>query len=69
MIKRAAFSYICVVIRLMCVDCRRVYTDDKCLGKGSAASAGLHGLSLLSNGAVVEEDVEFHASADPGEGQ
>ncbi|XP_053539618.1 BTB/POZ domain-containing protein 8 isoform X1 [Ictalurus punctatus] len=44
---------------------RRVYTDDKCLGKGSAASAGLHGLSLLSNGAVVEEDVEFHASADP----
>lgn len=46
-----------------------MYTDDKCLGKGSAASAGLHGLSLLSNGAVVEEDVEFHASADPGEGQ
>ncbi|KAK2858056.1 hypothetical protein Q7C36_005975 [Tachysurus vachellii] len=44
---------------------RRVYTDDKCLGKGSAASAGLHGHSLLPNGAVEGEDEEFHASADP----
>lgn len=45
---------------------RRVYTDDKCMGKGSAASAGLHGHSLLTNGAVVEEGGEFHASAEPG---
>ncbi|KAK3575280.1 hypothetical protein QTP86_023400 [Hemibagrus guttatus] len=44
---------------------RRVYTDDKCMGKRPAASAGLHGHSLLINGAVVEEDGEFHTSADP----
>ncbi|KAB5584231.1 hypothetical protein PHYPO_G00105010 [Pangasianodon hypophthalmus] len=44
---------------------RRIYTDDKCMGKGTAASAGLHGHSLLTNGTVVEEDGEFHASADP----
>ncbi|KAI5628342.1 hypothetical protein C0J50_2832 [Silurus asotus] len=44
---------------------RRVYTDKKCLGKGTATSAGLHGDSLLTNGAVGEEYGEFHTSKDP----
>ncbi|TVK90587.1 hypothetical protein Baya_2668 [Bagarius yarrelli] len=42
----------------------RVYTDDKCLRKGTAASTALHGPLLLTNGTVVEEDGEFHANAD-----
>lgn len=48
---------------------RRVYTDDKCLGKGTAVSAALHAHLLLTNGAVVEEDGDFHARADPGMGK
>ncbi|KAF5909403.1 AP2-interacting clathrin-endocytosis protein-like, partial [Clarias magur] len=44
---------------------RRIYTDDECLGKGTASSAGLHGHSQLTNGTVVEEDGEFHASSGP----
>ncbi|XP_053354796.1 BTB/POZ domain-containing protein 8 isoform X2 [Clarias gariepinus] len=44
---------------------RRIYTDDECLGKGTASSAGLHDHSQLTNSTVVEEDGEFHASSGP----
>ncbi|XP_037390809.1 AP2-interacting clathrin-endocytosis protein isoform X1 [Pygocentrus nattereri] len=43
---------------------RRVYTEDKCLGRVTSGSAGLDGHSALLNGTAVEaEDVELHVSS------
>uniref|UniRef100_A0A3B1K0X9 BTB domain containing 8 n=1 Tax=Astyanax mexicanus TaxID=7994 RepID=A0A3B1K0X9_ASTMX len=44
---------------------RRVYTEDKSLGKAGGSSAGLEGHSGLLNGSGVEtEDVELHPNSD-----
>ncbi|XP_062853382.1 BTB/POZ domain-containing protein 8 [Trichomycterus rosablanca] len=43
---------------------RRLYTEDKCLGKVKTASAGLQGPSVLTNGDVME-GTEPHPSSDP----
>ncbi|XP_036426340.1 AP2-interacting clathrin-endocytosis protein isoform X2 [Colossoma macropomum] len=43
---------------------RRVYTEDKCLGKVTSGSAGLDSHSALLNGAAGEtEDLELHVSS------
>ncbi|KAL7891137.1 hypothetical protein AOLI_G00006130 [Acnodon oligacanthus] len=44
---------------------RRVYTEDKCLGKVTSGSAGQDGHSALLNGTAVDaEDVELHVSSN-----